>query len=217
MFLSTIYQKSHLIGGYFNIVIIYLILHVNIVVFAHLTLLNSVGDWRKSGGECLLQFLYRSAGEIVATVVELVVGVSFDFDETHLVDLHKGEKLFPQIDVFHLVLACGAPSAHNPSVYPALQKGLDGIGTVAIYGDDARLFEHFKPLNNGGELHTVVGGGLFCAACLFFVAFVEHHAAPTADTRISGARTVCINFNFLFHTHIVHNFAVICNIFCPKT
>ncbi len=176
----------------------------------HLIVLNAVWNRRKGGRQSLLQILNRGAGKVVATVVELVVGVSFDLDETDLVNLHKREKFLPQIDVFDFVLACRAPTAHNPTVYPALQKRFDGIGTVTVYGDDARFFEHFEPLYDGGEFHAVVGGGLFRSACLFFVAFVEHNATPASNARIARTRTVSVDFNFLFHIYIVHNIAEVC-------
>ena len=38
--------------------------------------------------------------QLIATIVEFVVSVPFDFDKGDLVDLHKGEKFFPKVDVF---------------------------------------------------------------------------------------------------------------------
>ena len=163
--------------------------------------LNSVGNGRKSGRQSFLQVLNRSACKVVATVVELVVGVTFDFNVRHFVDLHEREKFLPQIDVFHFVFARRAPT---------FQKRLDGIRAVAVNGDDARFFEHFEPLYDGGEFHTVVGGGLFCSASLFFMVFVEHNATPASDTRIARTCTVSVDFNFLFHIYIVHNIAEVC-------
>lgn len=172
--------------------------------------LNSVGNGRKSGRQSFLKFFYCAAGKSVATVVEFVVGVTFDFNVRHLVDLHEREKFLPQIDVFHFVFARRAPTFHNPAVYPAFEKRLDGICAVAVNGDDARFFEHFEPLYDGGEFHTIVGGGLFRSACLFFMVFVEHNATPASDTRIAGTRTVSVDFNLFFHDFIVHNFEILC-------
>lgn len=172
--------------------------------------LNSVGNGRKSGRQSFLQVLNRSACKVVATVVELVVGVTFDFNVRHFVDLHEREKFLPQIDVFHFVFARRAPTFHNPAVYPAFEKRLDGIRAVAVNGDDARFFEHFEPLYDGGEFHTVVGGGLFCSASLFFMVFVEHNATPASDTRIARTCTVSVDFNLFFHDFIVHNFEILC-------
>ena len=172
--------------------------------------LNSVRNWRKSGGQSFLKFFYCAAGKSVATVVEFVVGVTFDFNVRHFVDLHEREKFLPQIDVFHFVLARRAPTFHNPAVYPAFEKRLDGIRAVAVNGDDARLFEHFEPLYDGGKFHTVVGGGLFRSACLFFMVFVEHNATPASDTRIARTCTVGVDFNLFFHDFIVHNFEILC-------
>lgn len=172
--------------------------------------LNSVGNGRKSGRQSFLKFFYCAAGKSVATVVEFVVGVTFDFNVRHLVDLHEREKFLPQIDVFHFVLARRAPTFHNPAVYPAFEKRFDGIRAVAVNGDDARFFEHFKPLYDGGEFHTIIGGGLFRSACLFFMVFVEHNATPASDPGIAGTRTVGVDFNLFFHDFIVHNFEILC-------
>lgn len=172
---------------------------------------NSVGNWRYTCRYRFLKFLDCGSGKIIASVVKFVVGMPFDFHVGHFVNLHKGEKFLPQIDVFHFVLARRAPTFHNPTVYPTFEKRLDRIRAVAVNCDDARLFEHFKPLYDGGQLHTVVGGVLLRAAGLFFMSLVEHNDAPTADTGIAGASSVSIDFNFLFHDFIVHKKAAICN------
>jgi hypothetical protein len=47
-------------------------------------------------------------------------------NEFHLVALRQGIKLLPKVRVFELI-APASPSARAPSIYPALQKGVNEI------------------------------------------------------------------------------------------
>ena len=72
--------------------------------------------------------------------------------------------------------------------------------------DFARLLELAQGLDEGRQLHPVVGGGGVAAAQLLFVDLavkaVAQHCAPAAGAGIAAARAVGVNFN-LFHAFLL--------------
>ena len=77
------------------------------------------------------------------------------------------------------------PAPGPPAFGPALFQPVDDVLAVRAVADRAGLFQQAHRLDEGGQLHPVVGGGCIAAAQLFFVhlaagAAVAQHRPPAA-------------------------------------
>ena len=100
------------------------------------------------------------------------------------------------------------PAPALPAPGPALFQPVDDVLAVGAQPHLAGLLELAQRLDEGRQLHPVVGGRGVAAAELLFVDLavkaVAQHRAPAAGTGVAAARAVGVNFN-LFHASLLHH------------
>ena len=116
------------------------------------------------------------------------------------------QRLFPEVGVQGGGAVGFLPASALPALGPALFQSVDDVLAVGAQADFARLLELAQGLDEGRQLHPVVGGGGVAAAQLFLVDLavkaVAQHRAPAAGAGIAAARAVGVNFN-LFHAFLL--------------
>ena len=113
--------------------------------------------------------------------------------EGDLVNLQQLQQLLPEIRVEGLFPGIAHPALLFPFGGPALLDGVHYIFGVGNQKHPAGAFEGGKPLDDGSELHAVVGGAGLPAGELLFPCAADQNRAPSAGAGIAAARSVGVD------------------------
>ena len=129
--------------------------------------------------------------------------MAFDPDVGDAVLFGQVQRFGPQVGVQRGGLVRLFPAAGPPALGPAFFQPVDDVLAVRAVADLAGLFQKAHRLDEGGQLHPVVGGGRVAAAQLLFkdlavCAAVPQHRPPAAGAGVAAAGAVGVDLNF-FH------------------
>src|SRR5258706_13070837 len=103
-------------------------------------------------------------------------------------------ELFPEVDVFHVLLVGRAPVAALPGMDPGGDPLLY-IQGVGVDPHPTRPLQRLQRADDGHQLHAVVGGGRLPAAELLFLSLEAEDRTPAARPRIAAACAVRIDLH----------------------
>ena len=140
--------------------------------------------------------LQRLHGQPVHAVVEVVVGMAFYLDESHVVPVDLRQEGFPQVSVFDVLLPGRFPPALDPVVRPPLIDGIGHIGAIGVERDAAAGFERPQGFDDRHELHAVVRRMALGTRDDALMVAVHQDSGPSARTRVAAARAVGVYGDF---------------------
>ena len=145
-----------------------------------------------------MEFLALRHRQLIAAVVELVVGVALDPVEVNSVGLAQRQKPLPEVGVQCGLFVRLHPALGLPAFGPALVQSVDDVFGVGVEFYDARLLQGFQGGDDPGELHAVVGGLRLAPGELPFKFPVLKNGPPASRPRVSRTGPIGIDGN-CFH------------------
>lgn len=106
-------------------------------------------------------------------------------------------KRHPQILILDWFFCRRFPAAFFPAVHPVV-NALEYVFRIGIQRHVAAIFQRAERLDNGRQLHAIVGGLGLATENIFTMVAPYQQCAPATNTGIPPAGAICINLNFLY-------------------